>query len=181
MTQMYGHKWTTSYGTEIDQGGVWMATLDGVGEVGIRLGLSKLAKRGDEFGATTGRPRRCGWLDSVALRRAAHTNGISGFCVTKLDVLDGVETIKVGTSYRLNGELLDVPPQNAEAWDDLEVEYESFPGWQESTRGITRFEDLPANAKSYLAAMEALCGAPVHMVSTGPDRKENIIIKHPMD
>ena len=100
--------------------------------------------------------------------------------MTKLDVLDGLETIKVGIAYRLNGEVLDVPPQNPEAWDELEVEYESFPGWQECTRGVTRMEDLPANAKTYLAAMEALCGAPVHLVSTGPDRKENIIIKHPM-
>ena len=139
-----------------------------------------IAKRGDEFGATTGRPRRCGWLDAVALRRAVHTNGISGLCVTKLDVLDGVESIKVGIAYRLHDELLDVPPQNPEAWDDLEVVYESFPGWQESTRGVTRMEDLPANARAYLGAMEALCGAPVHLVSTGPDRIENIIIKHPM-
>jgi len=163
---------TKAYTTRVGSGPFPTELFDDVG--------AGIAKRGDEFGATTGRPRRCGWLDAVALRRAAHTNGISGFCVTKLDVLDGVETIKVGIAYRLNGELLDVPPQNPEAWDDLEVEYESFPGWQESTRGVTRMEDLPANARSYLAAMEALCGAPVHMVSTGPDRKENIIIKHPM-
>jgi adenylosuccinate synthase len=96
-------------------------------------------------------------------------------------VLDGVDTIKIATAYRYNGELLDVPPLNPEAWENLEVVYESFPGWQESTRGITCFDDLPANAKVYLSAMESLCGAPVHMVSTGPDRKENIIIKHPMD
>ena len=115
------------------------------------------------------------------MRRSAHINGVTGFCVTKLDVLDEVETIKVGIAYRLNGEVLDVPPQNPEAWDDLQAEYESFPGWMESTRGITRFEDLPANAKAYLAAMEALCGAPVHMVSTGPDRKEIIIIRHPAE
>ncbi len=139
-----------------------------------------IASRGAEFGATTGRPRRCGWLDAVALRRAAHTNGVTGFCVTKLDVLDELETIKIGIAYRLNGELLDVPPQNAEDWGNLEVEYESFPGWQESTRGITRMEDLPVKAKSYLSAMESLCGAPVHIVSTGPDRKENVIIKHPV-
>jgi adenylosuccinate synthase len=96
-------------------------------------------------------------------------------------VLDGVETIKVGVAYRLNDELLDVPPQNPEAWEELTVEYESFPGWQESTRGITDFDQLPANAKSYIAAMEKLCGAPVHMISTGPDRKENIILQHPLD
>jgi len=114
------------------------------------------------------------------MRRSALTNGIGGYCVTKLDVLDGVETIKVCTAYRLNGELLDVPPLNPEAWDDLEAVYESFPGWQDSTRGMTRYEDLPDNAKAYLSAMESLCGAPVHMVSTGPDRKEIIIIQHPM-
>ncbi len=142
---------------------------------------SGIAERGDEFGATTGRPRRCGWLDAVALRRSAHTNGVSGLCVTKLDVLDGLETIKVGTAYRYKGELLDTPPQNAEAWDDLEVEYESFTGWQENTRGVTRYDDLPATAKTYLAAVEGLCGAPIHIISTGPERKENIVLKHPLD
>jgi len=140
-----------------------------------------IARRGAEFGATTGRPRRCGWLDSVALRRSAHLNGISGFCVTKLDVLDGIETIKVGTAYRLNDKRLETTPVNAEAWEDLQVEYESFPGWIESTRGVTRFEDLPANAQDYLRAIESLCGAPVHMVSTGPDRRESIILQHPLD
>ena len=164
---------TKAYTTRVGSGPFPTELFDDIG--------AGLAERGAEFGATTGRPRRCGWLDAVALRRAAHVNGVSGFCVTKLDVLDGVETIKVGIAYRLDGELLDIPPQNAEAWNDLEVEYESFPGWQESTRGITRFEDLPANAKTYLAAMEALCGAPVHMVSTGPERKENIVIRHPME
>ena len=163
---------TKAYTTRVGSGPFPTELFDDVG--------AGLAQRGAEFGATTGRPRRCGWLDAVALRRAAHTNGVSGFCVTKLDVLDGVETIKVGVAYRLNGEVLDVPPQNAEAWDDLEVEYESFPGWSESTRGVTKFEELPANAKTYLAAIEALCGAPVHMISTGPERKENIIIQHPM-
>jgi adenylosuccinate synthase len=163
---------TKAYTTRVGSGPFPTELFDEVGE--------GIAKRGAEFGATTGRPRRCGWLDAVALRRTAHVNGVSGFCVTKLDVLDGVETIKVGIAYRLNGQVLDIPPQNAEAWAELEVAYETFPGWQESTRGITRFEDLPANARSYIGAMEALCGAPVHMISTGPERKENIIIRHPM-
>ena len=163
---------TKAYTTRVGSGPFPTELFDDVG--------AGIAKRGDEFGATTGRPRRCGWLDAVAMRRAALTNGVTGFCVTKLDVLDGVDTIKVGVAYRLNGELLDVPPLNPEAWDDLEVVYESFPGWQQSTRGITNYDDLPETAKSYLKAMESLCGAPVHMVSTGPDRKENIIIKHPM-
>jgi len=164
---------TKAYTTRVGSGPFPTELFDDIG--------AGIAKRGDEFGATTGRPRRCGWLDAVALRRAAHINGVTGFCVTKLDVLDEVETIKVGIAYRLNGEVLDVPPQNPEAWDDLQAEYESFPGWMESTRGITRFEDLPANAKAYLEAMEALCGAPIHMVSTGPDRKEIIIIRHPAE
>ena len=164
---------TKAYTTRVGSGPFPTELFDDIG--------AGIAKRGDEFGATTGRPRRCGWLDAVTLRRSAHINGVTGFCVTKLDVLDEVETIKVGIAYRLNGEVLDVPPQNPEAWDDLQAEYESFPGWMESTRGITRFEDLPANAKAYLEAMEALCGAPIHMVSTGPDRKEIIIIRHPAE
>jgi len=141
----------------------------------------RLASRGDEFGATTGRPRRCGWLDAVALRRMVRLNGVSGFCVTKLDVLDGFEEIRICTAYRLDGELLDAPPLDAHSWADLEPVYQSFPGWTESSRGATSMDDLPANARSYLEAMEELCGAPVHTVSTGPDRRENIIIKYPFD
>ena len=141
----------------------------------------RLARRGAEFGATTGRPRRCGWLDAVALRRMVSLNGISGFCVTKLDVLDGFEEIRICTAYRLNGELLDAPPLDAHSWADLEPVYESFPGWTESSRGATSLDQLPANAQSYLQAMEELCGAPVHIVSTGPDRTESIIIKYPFD
>ena len=142
---------------------------------------SRLAERGHEFGATTGRPRRCGWLDAVALRRMVSLNGVTGFCVTKLDVMDGFEEIKICTRYRLHGELLDAPPLDSHAWADLEPVYESFPGWTESTRGVTRMEDLPENARAYLQAMEDLCGAPVHMVSTGPERSENIIIRYPFD
>jgi adenylosuccinate synthase len=141
----------------------------------------RLARRGDEFGATTGRPRRCGWLDAVALRRMVSLNGVSGFCVTKLDVLDGFDEIRICTAYRLGDEVLDAPPLDAQDWARLEPVYETFPGWQESSRGATRMEDLPANARSYLAAMEALCGAPVHIVSTGPDRSENIVIRYPFD
>jgi adenylosuccinate synthase len=141
----------------------------------------RLARRGVEFGATTGRPRRCGWLDAVALRRMVSLNGVSGFCVTKLDVLDGFEEIRICTAYRLHGELLDAPPLDSHSWADLEPVYQSFPGWSESSRGATSIDDLPANARSYLQAMEELCGAPVHIVSTGPDRTESIIIKYPFD
>jgi len=141
----------------------------------------RLARRGDEFGATTGRARRCGWLDAVALRRMVKLNGVSGFCVTKLDVLDGFEEIQICTSYRLHGELLDAPPLDASNWAHLEPVYESFPGWQETSRGATSLDQLPSAARSYLEAMERLCGAPVHIVSTGPERSENIIRKYPFD
>ena len=141
----------------------------------------RLASRGAEFGATTGRPRRCGWLDAVALRRTVRLNGVSGFCVTKLDVLDGFDEIRICTAYRLGDEVLTAPPLDVQDWARLEPVYETFPGWQESSRGATRMEDLPPNARSYLEAMEALCGAPVHIVSTGPDRNENIVIRYPFD
>jgi adenylosuccinate synthase len=141
----------------------------------------RLAERGAEFGATTGRPRRCGWLDAVALRRMVNLNGVSGFCVTKLDVLDGFDEIRVCTAYLLDGERLEVPPLDVHDWSRLQPVYQSFPGWQQSSRGATRMDDLPANARSYLQAMEDLCGAPVHIVSTGPDRSENIILRYPFD
>ena len=141
----------------------------------------RLAKRGDEFGATTGRPRRCGWLDAVALRRMVRLNGVSGLCVTKLDVLDGFENINICTAYRLDGEVLDAPPLDAEQWERLEPVYETFPGWSEPSRGARTMDDLPANARAYLQQMEAIVGAPVHIVSTGPDRNENIVIRYPFD
>jgi len=141
----------------------------------------RLARRGDEFGATTGRPRRCGWLDAVALRRMVKLNGVTGFCVTKLDVLDGFEEINICTSYRLRGEILDAPPLDASSWAELKPVYQSFPGWQESSRGATSLDQLPVNARRYLEAMEELCGAPVHIVSTGPDRRENIIRNYPFN
>ena len=142
---------------------------------------ARLAERGAEFGATTGRPRRCGWLDAVALRRMVSLNGVSGFCVTKLDVMDGFDEIKICTHYLLDGERISAPPLDADAWARLEPVYRSFPGWQESSRGATTMGQLPDNARSYLAAMEDLCGAPVHIVSTGPDRSENIIRQYPFD
>jgi adenylosuccinate synthase len=164
---------TKAYVTRVGGGPFPTELFDETGE--------RLARRGDEFGATTGRPRRCGWLDAVALRRMVKLNGVTGFCVTKLDVMDGFEEIKICTAYRLHGELLDAPPLDASNWSQLEPVYESFPGWQESSRGATSLEQLPANARSYLKAMEDLCGAPVHIVSTGPDRSENIIRKYPFD
>ena len=164
---------TKAYVTRVGGGPFPTELFDEAGE--------RLARRGDEFGATTGRPRRCGWLDAVALRRMVKLNGVSGFCVTKLDVLDGFDEIKICSSYRLHGELLDAPPLDASDWADLEPVYESFPGWQESSRGATSLGQLPDAARNYLEAMEQLCGAQVHIVSTGPERSENIIRQYPFD
>jgi adenylosuccinate synthase len=164
---------TKAYTTRVGGGPFPTELFDEVG--------AGIAERGQEFGATTGRPRRCGWLDAVVLRRSVGLNGLSGFCVTKLDVLDGLDQVKVCVAYRLDGELLETPPTNPDDWERLEPVYEAFPGWSEPTRGARRLEDLPANARSYLEEMELRAGAPIHIVSTGPDRKENIFITHPRD
>ncbi len=147
-------------------------------ELNDEVGRS-LAERGKEFGATTGRPRRCGWLDCVAVRRAVLLNGVTGLCITKLDVLDGLETLKLCVGYRWRGEVRLVPPLEAEGWAECEPVYESMPGWSESTKSLTRWEELPGNAQRYLERVCELVECPVHMLSTGPDRDENIILTHP--
>ena len=139
----------------------------------------RMARRGDEFGATTGRPRRCGWLDIVALRRMVKLNGVTGLCVTKLDVLDGFDELKICTAYRNQGQQQDHPPLDADDWQQMEPVYESFAGWHEETRGICNYDELPANARVYLEALESMCGVPVHLISTGPERNENIIRQYP--
>ena len=143
-------------------------------EVGKGLG-----ERGHEFGATTGRARRCGWFDGPALKRSIQINGVTGLCVTKLDVMDGMTEVKLCTGYRLNGEVVDILPFGAEAVAACEPVYETMPGWNESTVGVTRYEDLPTNARAYLKRLEEVSGAPVAMVSTGPDREETIVLQHP--
>ncbi|RMF94730.1 MAG: adenylosuccinate synthase [Gammaproteobacteria bacterium] len=140
-----------------------------------------LARVGAEFGATTGRPRRCGWFDAVALRRAVLNNSFSGLCITKLDVLDGLKTIKLCTGYRLDGEELDSPPLVVDRYAEVEPVYETLPGWRQSTVGVTSLDELPAEARAYLARIERVLGVPVDMISTGPDRDENIIVRHPFD
>lgn len=137
-----------------------------------------LAEKGVEFGATTGRPRRCGWLDIVALRRAVQLNGVTGLCVTKLDVLDGLETLKLAIAYGEEGDE-DLMEMDAVGLQRAKPAYLEMNGWKESTKGVTRLEDLPANARLYLDKIAELTGAPVHIVSTGPDRDENIILRHP--
>jgi len=140
-----------------------------------------LGKSGNEFGATTGRPRRCGWIDVVALRRAVQVNSVSGLCVTKLDVLDALEHIKLCVAYRLDAKELDAPPVDAQVLDRCEPVYEEMPGWVTSTVGLESANDLPAAARRYLERLETLVGAPVDIVSTGPDRRETIITRHPFD
>ncbi len=138
-----------------------------------------MATRGHEFGATTGRARRCGWFDAAALKRSIQINGVSGLCVTKLDVLDGLEEMKICTGYRIDGRLSDILPVGADDLERCEPVYESLPGWKESTVGVKHFDALPKEAQDYLKRMEALCGVPVDMISTGPDREETIVLRHP--
>lgn len=123
-----------------------------------------LAARGQEFGSVTGRPRRCGWLDMVLLRRAASLNSLSALCVTKLDVLDGLPEVRICTSYGLHHEPV----------------YETLPGWQEATSGARHFGELPLNARQYLLRIEALSGVPIDIISTGPDRADTIVLRHPL-
>jgi len=140
-----------------------------------------LAKRGHEFGATTGRARRCGWFDAAALKRSIQINGVSGLCVTKLDVMDGMETVRLGVGYRINGVESDILPVGADALSDCQVVYEEMPGWSESTVGVQRYEELPQAARNYLERITKVCGVPVDMVSTGPDRDETIVLRHPFE
>ena len=140
-----------------------------------------LGEKGHEFGATTGRQRRCGWLDTVALKRSLDINSVSGMCITKLDVLDGLETLKIAVSYNLNGQRIDNPPAGADLIEQCEPEYIEMPGWSESTVGKKSYEELPAAAKAYLDKIEELCETPIAIVSTGPDRAETIVLKHPFE
>jgi adenylosuccinate synthase len=135
----------------------------------------KMAKRGVEFGATTGRPRRCGWLDAVAMKRMVRVNGISGLCITKLDVLDTFDEVRICVDY----DGVDSFPLGAEEWSRVRPVYETLPGWEGTTQGLTDAARLPSGARAYLERIEELIGAPVHMLSTGPERDANIIFNHP--
>ena len=138
-----------------------------------------MGDRGAEFGATTGRKRRCGWLDLVALKRALEVNSVSGLCITKLDVLDGLETIKLAVAYNYRGGEIKVPPAGADNFEACEPVYAEMPGWRESTLGLKSWDDLPAAAIEYLRKIEEICEVPITIVSTGPDRDETIILRHP--
>jgi adenylosuccinate synthase len=138
-----------------------------------------MATRGHEFGATTGRARRCGWFDAAALKRSIQINGVSGLCVTKLDVLDGLEEMKICIGYNTEEGFSDILPVGAEDLERCIPVYESMPGWSQSTVGVRSITDLPAAAQAYIKRMEDVCGVPVDMVSTGPDRDETIVLRHP--
>jgi adenylosuccinate synthase len=144
--------------------------------VGIRL-----AEVGKEFGSVTGRPRRTGWLDAAALKRSIQINGLTGLCITKLDVLDGIKTIRLCVGYKLDGKTLDVLPRGAEAVARCEPIYEDFAGWTESTVGITDWNKLPKTAQDYLKRVQEICGRPIAMISTGPERDETILLQHPFE
>ena len=138
-----------------------------------------LAKQGNEFGATTGRPRRCGWFDAVILRRAMQINSISGICITKLDVMDGLDTVKLCTGYEIDGTVHSVPPVETAAYERCTPIYEEMPGWQDSTFGLTDYNALPENARQYLKRLEEVLETPIDIISTGPDREQTIILRNP--
>jgi adenylosuccinate synthase len=166
---------TKAYTTRVG-GGPFPTELDinAAGSVGHHLSTV-----GQERGTVTGRARRCGWLDAAALKRSIIINGVSGLCITKLDVLDGLPEILICTGYKLGGRVLDVLPLDADEIAACEPIYETLPGWSETTAGLTNWEQLPANARRYLERMQALIGAPIDMVSTGPDRVHTVLLRHP--
>ncbi|WP_027896648.1 adenylosuccinate synthase [Zestomonas thermotolerans] len=162
---------TKAYTTRVGSGPFPTELFDDIG--------AHLAKRGHEFGATTGRARRCGWFDAVILRRAIEINSISGLCLTKLDVLDGLDTVRLCVAYKdQDGNLIEAPT-DADSYIGLQPVYEEMPGWKESTFGVKSLDELPANARAYIKRVEELVGAPIDIISTGPDRNETIILRHP--
>ncbi|MDC0661696.1 adenylosuccinate synthase [Marinobacter sp. SS21] len=162
---------TKAYTTRVGSGPFPTELFDATGEY--------LAVKGNEVGTTTGRGRRCGWFDAVALRHAIQINSVSGICLTKLDVLDGLETVKVCVGYRTPQGEIQRPPIGCDSYRDIEPIYEELPGWQESTVGLTKLEQLPENAKAYIRFLEQQIEAPIDIISTGPDRVETIIMRHP--
>ena len=161
-----------AYATRVGAGPFPTELDDEVGE--------HLRVKGNEYGSVTGRPRRCGWFDAAALKRAVQLNGLSGICITKLDVLDGLDVVRVAVGYKVaGGETRDILPVGAEALSICEPIYEEHAGWKESTVGIKSFDKLPRNAQSYLKRLEQLVEAPVAIISTGPDREETIVQRHP--
>ncbi len=163
-----------AYATRVGAGPFPTELEDEIGE--------HLRVKGNEYGSVTGRPRRCGWFDAAALKRAVQLNGIGGLCITKLDVLDGLDKVRVAVGYKVaGGGRRDILPVGAEALAICEPIYEEHPGWKESTVGVKRYADLPASARAYLERLQGLVGAPISLISTGPDREETIVLRHPFE
>lgn len=163
-----------AYSTRVGAGPFPTELFDEVGEF--------LCTKGNEFGATTGRRRRTGWLDAVAVRRAVELNSLSGFCMTKLDVLDGLDEVKICVGYRMpDGREIDTTPLAAEGWEGIEPIYEVMPGWKETTFGVKEHSKLPQAALNYIKRVEEVTGVPVDIISTGPDREETMILRDPFD
>jgi adenylosuccinate synthase len=164
---------TKAYATRVGSGPFPTELLEQTGE--------QLRQRGQEFGSVTGRPRRCGWFDAAALRRSVQLNGATGLCVTKLDVLDGLATVRLCVGYRYQGSTVDILPFGADAVARCEPVYQDFPGWSESTFGVRAWSDLPASARSYLGSLSELAGVPLDLISTGPERDQTIVLRHPFE
>jgi len=162
---------TKAYTTRVGAGPFPTELFDDIGQY--------LGEKGHEFGATTGRSRRCGWFDGVAMRRAAQVNSITGLCITKLDVLDGLESINICTGYEFKGQVLDLPPVGADAFEQCKPIYESMPGWSQETVGVRDLDKLPQAARNYLDKLAEVVGVPVDIISTGPERDETIVLQHP--
>ncbi|AMK78181.1 MULTISPECIES: adenylosuccinate synthase [Methylomonas] len=162
---------TKAYSTRVGNGPFPTELLDNYGE---HLGV-----KGHEFGATTGRKRRCGWFDAVSMRKSAQLNSLSGICLTKLDVLDGLNKIGICTAYKINGQITETAPLGADQYAACEAVIEEMPGWTGTTAGVTDFAQLPENAKAYIARIEQLVGVKVTILSTGPDRNETIVLENP--
>ena len=162
-----------AYTTRVGEGPMPTELFDAMGE--------HLARRGHEFGSVTGRPRRCGWFDVVALRRSIINNSVTSVCITKLDVLDGLDTIRICVAYKTPQGEMHLPPVGAESFAESEPVYVDMPGWKTSTVGVTDYSALPENARAYLKKIEELMGVPLSLISTGPDRTQTIVLKHPFD
>ncbi|HBA67193.1 MAG: adenylosuccinate synthase [Gammaproteobacteria bacterium HGW-Gammaproteobacteria-10] len=164
---------TKAYSTRVGNGPFPTELMNDVGE---HLGV-----KGHEFGATTGRKRRTGWFDAVSMRKSAQLNSLTGICLTKLDVLDGLEKIGICTAYKLDGEVTETAPLGADRYQACEAIIEEMPGWSDSTEGVTEYDKLPDNAKAYIKRIEELVGVKVAILSTGPDRDETIMLEHPFN
>ena len=164
---------TKAYATRVGSGPFPTELTDAAGE--------ELRRRGNEFGSVTGRPRRCGWFDAAALRRSVQINGLTGLCITKLDVLDELQTVRLCTGYRSGATVTDILPFGADEVAACEPVYEDFPGWRQSTFGVREWAHLPAPAQRYLTRLSEATGVPIDMISTGPDREQTILLRHPFN